>query len=103
MALQELERLSTEGREVADADLIELYYERGWTDGLPVVPPTPDKVAACVAALGGDPDFVEYEDRAALGSADPRDAGHQHGDGRLQAGLRADRARRHAGVDRPRV
>src|SRR4029077_21047393 len=40
-------------------DLVEWYYERGWTDGLPVVPPTPEKVAACIAALGGEPDLVE--------------------------------------------
>ena len=26
----------------------ELYHERGWTDGLPVVPPTPDAVGACL-------------------------------------------------------
>ncbi len=43
----------------ADTDLIELYFERGWTDGLPVVPPTTEKVAAAVAALGGNPDVVE--------------------------------------------
>ena len=27
-------------------DLVEWYFEQGWTDGLPVVPPTPEKVAA---------------------------------------------------------
>ncbi|MDA1128580.1 MAG: hypothetical protein O2913_07775 [Chloroflexi bacterium] len=27
-----------------------LYLERGWTDGLPVVPPTPERVAAMLAA-----------------------------------------------------
>jgi hypothetical protein len=43
----------------ADVDLVELYFERGWTDGLPVVPPTPKKVDAVVAALGGNPEFVE--------------------------------------------
>ncbi len=42
-----------------DVDLVEYYYERGWTDGLPVVPPTRDKVDAMVDALGGDPDFIE--------------------------------------------
>lgn len=42
-----------------EADLVETYFERGWTDGLPVVPPTRDKVDATVAALGGDPEFVE--------------------------------------------
>ena len=26
------------------ADAIEFYYEKGWTDGLPVVPPTEEKV-----------------------------------------------------------
>ena len=40
-------------------DLVEWYFSQGLTDGLPVVPPTPAKVAACVAALGGDPDLVE--------------------------------------------
>ncbi len=40
-------------------DLVEEYFERGWTDGLPVVPPTRETVDAVVAALGGDPAFVE--------------------------------------------
>ena len=29
-----------------DAEAIELCFARGWTDGLPVVPPTPDRVGA---------------------------------------------------------
>ena len=40
-------------------DLVEWYFERGWTDGLPVVPPTRDKIDAFVAALGGSPGIVE--------------------------------------------
>src|SRR2546423_6571768 len=40
-------------------DLVEWYFEQGWTDGLPVVPPTPAAVAAMVAALGGEPELVE--------------------------------------------
>jgi hypothetical protein len=40
-------------------DLVEWYFERGWTDGLPVVPPTPEKIDAMVAALGGEPELVE--------------------------------------------
>lgn len=36
----------------AGTDLVEWYYEQGWTDGLPIVPPTPEKVAAMVRALG---------------------------------------------------
>src|SRR6266571_5729568 len=35
----------------AGADDVEEMFERGWTDGLPVVPPTPDRVEAM---LGGD-------------------------------------------------
>jgi len=40
-------------------DLIEWYFEQGWTDGLPVVPPTPEKVEAMVTALGGESEKVE--------------------------------------------
>lgn len=40
-------------------DLVEWYFERGWTDGLPVVPPTPEKVEATVQALGGEGGYVE--------------------------------------------
>ena len=37
----------------ADArDLIELYYAKGWTDGLPVMPPSEDSVGAMLAAGG---------------------------------------------------
>ncbi len=36
-------------------DLLEWYFEQGWGDGLPVVPPTPEKIAAMVEALGGAP------------------------------------------------
>ena len=43
----------------AGVDLVEYYYERGFSDGLPVVPPTQDKVDEIVARLGGDPKFVE--------------------------------------------
>src|SRR4029079_5639296 len=32
-------------------DLIEWYYERGYSDGFPLVPPTPEKIAAVVEAL----------------------------------------------------
>jgi hypothetical protein len=40
-------------------DLIEEYFKRGWTDGLPVVPPTREKITAFVEALGGAPEYVE--------------------------------------------
>jgi hypothetical protein len=43
----------------AGTDLVEWYFAQGWTDGLPVVPPTEPAVDACVAALGGEPERVE--------------------------------------------
>ncbi len=43
----------------AGTDLVEWYFEQGYSDGLPVVPPTPEKISAMVEALGGDPDHVE--------------------------------------------
>jgi hypothetical protein len=33
-------------------DLIEVYYEKGWTDGLPVVPPTEKRIMAFLDAAG---------------------------------------------------
>ncbi|MBT3350355.1 MAG: hypothetical protein HN400_03625 [Nitrospinaceae bacterium] len=33
-------------------DLVEIYYEKGWTDGLPVVPPTREKIDALLKAGG---------------------------------------------------
>jgi hypothetical protein len=41
---------------LSDADLIEQLFERGVTDGLPVVPPTSDRVDVCLAATGRKPD-----------------------------------------------
>ena len=47
-------------------DLQEWYFAQGYTDGLPVVPPTEEKVEALLEALGGDPTFLEAR-AAALG------------------------------------
>jgi hypothetical protein len=38
------------------AELLEDYYERGWTDGLPVVPPTPELVEAFLGSAELAPD-----------------------------------------------
>lgn len=35
-----------------------LYYGRGWTDGLPIVPPTPERVRRMLAWTDRDPDTV---------------------------------------------
>ena len=39
-----------------ERDPFEILFERGVTDGLPVVPPTPERVAAMVAGSGRDPE-----------------------------------------------
>ena len=40
------------------ADFTELVYEHGWSDGLPVFPPTDDKVTAMIRYIGRDPGEV---------------------------------------------
>ena len=39
-------------------DAIEECYRRNWTDGLPVVPPTADRVAAMLDYVGLEPDHI---------------------------------------------
>jgi len=38
--------------------VVEAFYEKGWTDGLPVVPPTEEKVLAFLEAAGLVPDEI---------------------------------------------
>lgn len=40
------------------ADFFAAAFERRWTDGLPVIPPTPDRVNRMLAAVERDPDEV---------------------------------------------
>ncbi len=53
-------------------DLIEAYYEAGWTDGLPVVPPSTASIAAMLAAGGlrGDEVIGEIPGRNTVVVAD---------------------------------
>lgn len=45
--------------EVTDVlEAIETYYQRGWTDGLPVVPPTEERVLQFLECCGYPPDQV---------------------------------------------
>jgi hypothetical protein len=54
------------------AALIEAYYDAGWADGLPVVPPTEKSVAAMLAAaaLKGDEVLGEIPSRNTVVTAD---------------------------------
>ena len=49
--------LTSKSYDVADfAAVQELYHANGWSDGLPVVPPTAEAVEACLAWVGMTPD-----------------------------------------------
>ena len=37
------------------AEMQDYFWEQGWTDGLPVVPPTEDAVRGMLAAMDADP------------------------------------------------
>ncbi len=57
---------STRHRVQDDADAIEFCFQQGWTDGLPVVPPTEARVRGLLDAAGLDPQrqigFVTHRD-----------------------------------------
>jgi hypothetical protein len=51
--------LQAEKIEMKDAlEAIELYFNKGWTDGLPVVPPTEEKIQAMLKSVNMSPDTV---------------------------------------------
>ena len=61
--MSEMRPGSSRLREVEDSlqgasDFFELYYEQGWTDGLPVLPPTQAAVAAMLRYTDRAPDEV---------------------------------------------
>ena len=48
--------LQSQSYEVSDTvEAIEFYFEKGWTDGLPIVPPTEPSIRAMLDAAGLDP------------------------------------------------
>jgi len=54
-----MQPLASPSHHVADPyEAIELYYDNGWTDGLPVVPPTEGRVREFLAACGKEPSDV---------------------------------------------
>ena len=45
--------LTSKRHRVEDLDAVEFCFQQGWTDGLPVIPPTPERVDAMLG--GRDP------------------------------------------------
>ncbi len=56
MAVKPLASVQYDVEDLKDA--IELYYRKGWTDGLPVVPPTEEEVRRFLEVAGREPDDV---------------------------------------------
>lgn len=51
--------ISSSHFDVADYDeALDLYYRSGWTDGLPIVPPTPERVERFLEVAGREPGEV---------------------------------------------
>ena len=93
--------------DVADAeDEMEMMFNRGWTDGLPVVPPTEERVMRMLTGTSRARGHRRH--RAARSRrGHRREGGDRCGDGRLQAGVSAvgaDRGRGgvHRRVQHPR-
>lgn len=63
---QRVERLTIPG--LFD-EVNEYFYEQGWTDGLPIVPPTEDRVAAMLAYTDRAPDEIVGEIAPGRGDA----------------------------------
>lgn len=56
MAAPELQSATYELHDALDVN--ELYQQKGWTDGLPIVPPTEERVWDCLRAMGRTPQDV---------------------------------------------
>ena len=66
-------------------EAIESFYERGWSDGLPIVPPTEDAVDKFLQAAGLAPGHVLGNGAGEGGSRNSRKGGDQLNNGRLPA------------------
>ncbi len=59
MARQDLEFVSDIHESEDDLEQINReYYMRGWSDGLPIIPPTPDRVLRMLEGTSRDPHSV---------------------------------------------
>ena len=67
-------------------------FARGWSDGLPLVPPTEERVLRMLDGTARDPQEVLGTGAADARRGDRREDRDQRGDGRLQAGIPAGRA-----------
>jgi hypothetical protein len=50
--------MSSEVLTFDESDVQEEFFARGWTDGLPIVPPTRERVEAMLTSVGGESDLL---------------------------------------------
>ena len=84
-ALPAADPVLVDGDEVRRA--IEYYADRGWTDGLPVVPVTESYLEQFLARTTRDPQDVVLAHAAPEPALHGTGRGHQRGPGRLPAGV----------------
>ncbi len=86
-----------------DEDEHEAMFARGWSDGLPLVPPTEERVLRILDGTSRDPQEVLGSGATRPRPGNCREGRDQRGDGRLQAGISAGRAGRGRGGARRAV
>ena len=86
-----------------DEDEQEAMFARGWSDGLPLVPPTEERVLRMLDGTAPRPAGGDRADAAGARRGNGREDRDQRGDGRLQAGIPAGRAGRGRGGARRKL
>ena len=85
------------------SDAVESYMSRGWTDGLPIIPPTADRVSAFLDRAGLPPSEIPGHGAHQGPRGHRREGGHQHRHGRLPPRALSRGRRRRQGHDRAPV
>ena len=87
-----------------DYDAVQnLYLERGWSDGLPITPPTPERVEAMLSSVSTRPAARGGPTSPQLGRRHRGAAGYQCGHGRLPSRIPARHHRRGGRHERSRL
>ena len=57
-------QLTSKRHQVPDSEAVEYCFQRGWSDGLPVIPPTADRVETMLAAARRPADAPRVDEGA---------------------------------------
>ncbi|GIS82785.1 MAG: hypothetical protein CM1200mP15_14170 [Dehalococcoidia bacterium] len=79
-------------------EIYEHFYDAGWTDGLPIIPPTQDLVEDMLRFTDRDPgEVISIVGKPPTGTSYCRENCYQFSYGRLQARISASSYYRHIG------